>query len=108
MTASARYVCVDWGISRLRASLCEIVNGENIKRASLSGPGVMAARHTAEQTLFDVILPWTKDHESMPILLAGTVGSNIGWRSTPYLACPFRVHDIVDPTVPASRIGIDS
>ena len=94
MTAVSRYVCVDWGISHLRAALCEISDAANVTRDTLSGPGIKDARHTAEEALFEVIAPWTDEYPALPILLAGTVGSNIGWRSTPYLACPFPVEDI--------------
>lgn len=94
MTGVLRYICADWGISRLRAALCEISDGQTIKRESVSGPGMMVARNTAEQTLFDVIAPWLDADDAVPILLAGTVGSNIGWRSTPYLTCPFPAEDI--------------
>jgi 2-dehydro-3-deoxygalactonokinase len=89
-----QYVCVDWGLSRLRASLCGFKGNECVVHDKLSGPGISIARHSVEETLFEVIAPWTRKYGPVPIMLAGGVGSNIGWRTTPYLACPFTLRDL--------------
>lgn len=89
-----QYVCVDWGLSRLRASLCGFNGSASVVHDKLSGPGISIARHSVKETLFEVIAPWTHRYGPVPILLAGGVGSNIGWRTTPYLACPFRLRDL--------------
>lgn len=101
------YVCVDWGTSRFRAALCEFSGTTNFVRDTLSGPGIKAARHSVEETLFELISAWTREHGQLPILLAGAVGSNIGWRKTPYLACPFRVQDISKHCTTFSARGSD-
>ena len=94
MAGAERFVCVDWGTTRLRAALCEIGGSENIVVDTLGGPGILAARHSVEATLFEIISPWTREHGHVPVLLSGGVGSNIGWRTTPYLPCPFTVRDL--------------
>lgn len=94
MAGAERFVCVDWGTTRLRAALCEFSGNESIVLDTLSGPGILAARHSVEVTLFDLISPWTREHGQVPVLLSGGVGSNIGWRTTPYLPCPFTVRDL--------------
>ena len=94
MSDVARFVCVDWGTSRLRATLCEYADGDATVRQRLSGPGIKNVRDSVEKALFDVIASWVQDYGEIPILLAGAVGSNIGWRNTPYLSCPFAVDDL--------------
>ena len=94
MAGAERFVCVDWGTTRLRAALCEFSGDEGIVMDTLDGPGILAARHSVEATLFEVIAPWTLEHGHVPVLLSGGVGSNIGWRTTPYLPCPFAVRDL--------------
>lgn len=89
MARSADYICVDWGLSRFRAALCAFADGVSLVQDTLNGPGVMSSRRAIEETLFEMIAPWTCDHGAVPILLSGGVWSNIGWRNTPYLACPF-------------------
>ena len=94
MAGAERFVCVDWGTTRLRAALCEFDGNESLVLDTLDGPGILAARHSVEVTLFELIAPWTREHGQVPVLLSGGVGSNIGWRTTPYLPCPFNVRDL--------------
>lgn len=107
MTGAQHYVCVDWGTSRLRAALCEFTGVSSIVHDTLSGPGILAARHSIEETLFEVISPWSPKFGHVPVLLAGGVGSNIGWRTTPYLECPFAVRDLADHCTTFSTRGRD-
>ena len=107
MTGAEHYVCVDWGTSRLRAALCEFTGVSSIVHDTLSGPGVLAARHSIEETLFEVISPWSADYGQVPVLLAGGVGSNIGWRMTPYLECPFAARELSDHCTTFRKRGRD-
>ena len=76
------FIAVDWGTSNRRAFRIEdghVVASERDDRGAAS---VAAADYPAEvagirQRLGD-----------LPMLLAGMVGSNIGWRSVPYVAAP--------------------
>jgi len=103
----SRYVCVDWGTSQLRAALCEFDGNESIAHETLRGPGIKAARHSVEKTLFTVIAPWIREYGELPILLSGGVGSNIGWRATKYLACPLAVAEITHHCTTFSTRGCD-
>jgi len=94
MVVNPDYVCVDWGTSRLGATLCEATDDGYIGHGVLWGPGIKQARYSVEQVLFETISPWIREYGRLPILLAGMVGSNIGWRMMPYLPCPIRVDDI--------------
>jgi 2-dehydro-3-deoxygalactonokinase len=88
------FIGVDWGTSRLRASLCKLGSEGLREIATRTGPGVLAARDSIEDTLFGAIQPWIADHGTVPLLLAGMVGSPIGWRTLPYLDCPVVAADI--------------
>jgi len=88
------FIGVDWGTSRMRASLCENINGDLRVLATRDGPGVLASRAHIEDTLFEIIAPLLAGAGTVPLLLAGMVGSNIGWRHLPYLQCPIIPTDI--------------
>jgi 2-dehydro-3-deoxygalactonokinase len=69
------------------------------------GPGIGGLTTSPESILFDAIKPWSSEHGTLPIWLAGMVGSRNGWREVPYTNCPadidrlrgsllrFRAHD---------------
>ena len=107
MGGAERFVCVDWGTTRLRAALCEFGDNENLVLDTLDGPGILAARHSVEDTLFKLIAPWTREHGQVPVLLSGGVGSNIGWRTTPYLLCPFDVRNLSGHCISFTTHGRD-
>lgn len=88
------FVCVDWGTSRMRATLCEFREAGLHEVDTRTGPGVHTARGRLEETLFDTIEPWIAEWGQMPLLLSGMVGSNIGWRHLPYLKCPIRPAEV--------------
>lgn len=96
---SGLFIGVDWGTSRLRASLCD--GGTNGPREleTRTGDGVLAAKGRIEETLFAAIAPWTAEYGTVPLLLAGMVGSNIGWRNLPYLECPLAPSEIAGQCV---------
>ena len=107
MPGGERYICVDWGLSRLRASLCEFAGGASIVQDTLSGPGIMTARHSIEDILFETVAPWMQQIGQVPILLAGGVWSNIGWRTTPYVACPFTIKELAGHCTTFTARGCD-
>lgn len=107
MAGAERFVCVDWGTTRLRAALCEFNGNDSTVVDTLGGPGILAARHSVEVTLFEIIAPWTREYGQVPVLLSGGVGSNIGWRTTPYLPCPFAVRDLSGHCISFTTRGRD-
>ena len=88
------FIGVDWGTSRLRASLCDGGAARPRELDTRTGPGVLAAKGRVEETLFEVVGPWLAETNAIPLLLAGMVGSNIGWRNLPYLPCPLRPSEL--------------
>jgi 2-dehydro-3-deoxygalactonokinase len=86
---ATHYIAVDWGTSRLRAFLCEAKpDGSFRLLARSSGLGVSKSPISFEETLLHAISAWERDYGKLPILMAGQIGSSIGWKETPYLPCP--------------------
>jgi 2-dehydro-3-deoxygalactonokinase len=85
--ASARFIAVDWGTTRLRAYLAGD-GGEVFQRSSgpegisaLAGSGFAAA-------LKERCGRWLERFPAAPVLMAGMIGSRNGWLEAPYLECP--------------------
>jgi 2-dehydro-3-deoxygalactonokinase len=87
MTMNA-FIAVDWGTSNRRAFRIEesiVVASERDDRGAAT---VGAGEYEAE-------VAGIRDRlGDLPMLLAGMVGSNIGWRSVPYVAAPAGLPDI--------------
>lgn len=88
MSTHQKVVVIDWGTSHFRAYLCAIVNEHFSLIAQVSAPGVCKSSDDYEQVLLDSITPWSDEYGALNILIAGQVGSSIGWKETPYLGCP--------------------
>lgn len=89
--SAAAFIAGDWGTSRLRLYLCDPA-GNVLARGAGEGASVpdCAGRFAAAVT------PWDKAHGVLPAVLAGMVGSSIGWREVPYLKCPAKPSAIAD------------
>ncbi|HKQ46221.1 MAG TPA: 2-dehydro-3-deoxygalactonokinase [Rhizomicrobium sp.] len=85
------FIAADWGTSRLRLYLCD-TGGHVLARAEGEGASVpdCAARFAV------AVAAWDKAHGVLPAVLAGMVGSTIGWREVPYLKCPAKPSAIAD------------
>ena len=81
--SKAAFIAGDWGTSRLRLYLCDAA-GQVLARGEGEGASVAdcAGRFAA------AVAGWDKAHGVLPAVLAGMVGSTIGWREVPYLKCP--------------------
>ncbi len=96
-----RFIAVDWGTSRLRAS--RVTDGALIARetsdqgiAALTRPGAPSHRAVLEP----LIAPWLAAEPDLPVLLAGMVGSREGWVAAPYAACPAGPREIAGALTP--------
>jgi len=89
--SEAGFIAGDWGTSRLRLYLCD-PQGNVLARGEGEGASVpdCAGRFAAAVTA------WDKAHGLLPAVLAGMVGSTIGWREVPYLRCPAKPSAIAD------------
>ena len=81
--ADAAFIGVDWGTSNARFLLSDAEGG---LIAAKSGPGLatLASPDAFEASCFDAIAGWA----SVPVIMTGMVGANIGWRPAPYVPTP--------------------
>lgn len=86
----ASYIAIDWGSSNLRAWL--YLDGKCVGEVRSESGVTKLNGKTPEQVFKDIISPW--EQYQLPVIMAGMIGSNVGWISVPYLSCPARLDDI--------------
>mgnify|MGYP005990857885 FL=1 len=103
--AVEHYIAGDWGTSNLRAYLCEYRADSQTSRVLQvrTGLGVSAISRSTqtsfEAEFFALTADWLKRFTIQKIILSGMIGSNIGWHTTKYSACPASVTTISQSTV---------
>lgn len=81
---TARYIAIDWGSTNLRAWLYQ---GDHCLDSRQSEAGVTRLNgKSPAAVLAEVTTDWRE--ENMPVVMAGMVGSNVGWKVAPYLSIP--------------------
>ena len=81
---TSRYIAIDWGSTNLRAWLYQ---GEQCLESRQSEAGVTRLNgKSPEAVLADVTQNWRDG--ATPVVMAGMVGSNVGWKVAPYLPVP--------------------
>ncbi|MCH1925704.1 2-dehydro-3-deoxygalactonokinase [Shewanella sp. C32] len=86
MAKQAVSILVDWGTTNFRAYLLD-ENG--VCLAETSAPsGISQINGAFEATLNANIGEWLNTHDNLTVVLAGMIGSQIGWKNTPYVDCP--------------------
>lgn len=81
---TARYIAIDWGSTNLRAWLYQ---GDKCLESRQSEAGVTRLNgKSPEAVLAEVTQNW-RDSVT-PVVMAGMVGSNVGWKIAPYLPVP--------------------
>ncbi len=79
-----RYIAIDWGSTNLRAWLCQ---GEKCLESRQSEAGITRLNgRNPKAVLAEVTQNWCDD--ATPVVMAGMVGSNVGWKVAPYLPVP--------------------
>ncbi|WP_432699449.1 2-dehydro-3-deoxygalactonokinase [Kluyvera cryocrescens] len=80
----SRYIAIDWGSTNLRAWLYE---GNECLDSRQSEAGVTRLNgRSPEAVLAEITAGWRE--ASIPVVMAGMVGSNVGWKIAPYLPIP--------------------
>lgn len=94
-------IAVDWGTTRFRAFL-------------VAADGVVLAKAVADDGIlsvasggFPAVLEkhcgaWLAQNPSIPVVMAGMVGSRNGWVEAPYRPCPATVSDLAESMVSVS------
>ncbi len=108
MHKPSHFIAVDWGTSRLRAFLCKVKSDGSLKLVTRSaGLGVSKSALSFEETLMECISPWEFEYGKLPLLMAGQIGSSIGWKETPYLASPISPQELAKSCVHFQCNGYD-
>ncbi len=90
------FIAGDWGTSNLRLYLCRSQSpGQAEIVARVNGPGVSNLQGAFEHTFFELTQDWFTSHGNLPVILAGMVGSTIGWQEAPYQSCPIPVSQVI-------------
>ncbi|PCI87432.1 MAG: hypothetical protein COB24_06110 [Hyphomicrobiales bacterium] len=84
-----KLICVDWGSSNFRAFLLDD-KAELVDRIYFDKGMLELKPDEFEPVLFDLLKYWP----TTPIILAGMVGSQKGWRNVKYITCPVKMHDL--------------
>ncbi|MHA1053295.1 2-dehydro-3-deoxygalactonokinase [Enterobacter mori] len=89
---TSRYIAIDWGSTNLRAWLYK---GEQCLESRQSEAGVTRLNgKSPEAVLAEVTQNWRDS--ATPVVMAGMVGSNVGWKVAPYLPVPAHFSAIGD------------
>lgn len=82
------YIAIDWGSTNLRAWL--YLHGQCVDTLRSEAGVTRFNGQSAQQVFQQVIAPWRDQQQqhSLPVVMAGMIGSNAGWISVPYLSCP--------------------
>jgi 2-dehydro-3-deoxygalactonokinase len=88
---SGNYIAIDWGSTHLRAWLYR--NGQCVDSLQLPYGVSRLIEQTAREVFVQYIEPWRR-YESLPVIMAGMIGSDAGWQPVPYLACPVSLHEL--------------
>ena len=92
MTTPA-FIAVDWGTTRLRASL--VAADGTVSGTTGSESGVQSVAAGGFPAALDAACaPWFAAHPGLPVLMAGMVGSRNGWCEAPYAPCPAGADEI--------------
>ncbi|AFJ45143.1 2-oxo-3-deoxygalactonate kinase [Shimwellia blattae DSM 4481 = NBRC 105725] len=93
---TSRYIAIDWGSTNLRAWLYQ--DGQCLdSRQSEAGITRLNGR-TPAAVLETITTGWRAP--DTPVLMAGMVGSDAGWKTAPYLPCPVALSDIATRLTP--------
>ena len=97
-------IAVDWGTSNRRAWALG-PQGEILQqRADDKGLLAHADRRFA-QSLELFLADWLKEAPGIPIIMAGMVGSRMGWVEVPYVPVPIRLTDLASHLAKAGEIA---
>ncbi len=87
------FIAVDWGTTRLRASL--VGTDGAVAATTQSDAGVQSIAPGGFRAALDAACrPWFDAHPDLPVLMAGMVGSRNGWVEAPYAPCPAGADEI--------------
>ena len=100
------FAAVDWGPTRLRASL--VASDGSVVERRASDAGVQSVRPGGfPAALEEACGPWFATNPELPVLMSGMVGSRNGWVEAPYLPCPAGADEIASRLTPVPGTARD-
>lgn len=98
-------VCGMWGTTNLTLALVDLESGAPI--SFRSGRGISKLdRAEIERELFDVLDHWAPS-DLRHVVLAGMVGSSLGWWDAPYIPCPTSLEHVHQNVATRSIRGLE-
>jgi 2-dehydro-3-deoxygalactonokinase len=91
--ATPTFIGVDWGTSNARFLLVS-AKGSVIDHRTGPGIGQIDGASAIENLCFKTVADWLDDSPHLPIIMAGMVGSNIGWHMAGYADTPATLNDV--------------
>lgn len=102
------FIAGDWGTSNLRLYLCQYVSPQQtVLLETRFGPGISEIKGDFEDRFFNLAQDWLDNYGSVPVILSGMIGSNIGWKEAPYLSCPVDCDQIANGRVAFNARGVE-
>ncbi|NDO81280.1 2-dehydro-3-deoxygalactonokinase [Citrobacter sp. NCU1] len=87
------WIAVDWGTTNFRAFL---MNEHRVVARTSAPCGLLTIENGAfAVTLHQQLHPWLTDVGAVPVLMAGMVGSQQGWRNVPYASLPASAQNVL-------------
>lgn len=98
----AAAIAVDWGTTRFRACLIDAAGAILDRRDAEAGIMAVEAGGFA-RTLQRHVGPWLAAAPTLPVVMAGMVGSRNGWAEAPYAPCPAAARDLAAGAITVTR-----
>jgi len=91
----ASWIAVDWGTTNFRAFLMSD-EGECLDKIQ-QAKGLLSVKQEQFPQVFDELISrWSKTYGHLPVIMAGMVGSQQGWREVPYVHAPASANDLAN------------
>ena len=91
--ASDLFITGEWGSVSMHLTLC-LNTGTGIQILETAhGAGVIGCPDF-EAAFFATASAWYQTHGPLPVILAGMIGSTIGWKDSGYILCPAQAGDL--------------
>ncbi|WP_206105680.1 2-dehydro-3-deoxygalactonokinase [Sapientia aquatica] len=101
---AAQLIGIDWGSTGLRVFLIGAQGSVLQTRSSQQGALQLRGSDAYARVLRELAGDWLdyRDHRgrSLPLLASGMVGSQHGWRTAPYVACPSNAGELAQSLMP--------
>lgn len=92
----SQWIAVDWGTTNFRAFLMQDKQCIGLRAEGL---GLLQVEpHRYEQTLYQQLEEWLQAGP-LPIVMAGMVGSQQGWKEAPYVMAPCSLSDLAGQAI---------